>query len=212
MKNIRENFTDYLKKKYENLELENINKCSNIKRHTKPIMAEYVENSIAILLNDILGKKYNYIIDPQISVDDKKIVRPDIIICDKNNIIHGIIEVKANLGYSKITPEKYNKKNNKIKEASNNNILKINNKTSGDDLAKEKVPMKVSEDCIDCVVILTDQNDHGNLKNLEEQKDINYFVLFKGEKIWYNNIDATKLNKDKDGFESFVEFISRIKN
>ena len=90
--------------------------------------------------------------------------------------------------------------------------MKINNKTSGDDSGKEKVPMKVSEDCIDCVVILTDHNDHGNLKELEKQKDINYFVLFKGEKIWYNNIDATKLNKGKDGFESFVEFISRIKN
>ena len=160
MKNIRENFTDYLKTKYEKLELENINKCSNIKRHTKPIMAEYVENSIAILLNDILGKKYDYIIDSQISVDDKKIVRPDIIICDKNNIIHGIIEVKAQLGYSKIDPEKYNKKNNEIKEASNNNKLKINNKTSGDDSNKEKVPMKVSEDCIDCVFILTDHNNH----------------------------------------------------
>ena len=212
MKNIRENFTDYLKTKYEKLELENINNCSNIKRHTKPIMAEYVENSIAILLNDILGKKYDYIIDSQISVDDKKIVRPDIIICDKNNIIHGIIEVKAQLGYSKNDPEKYNKKNNEIKEASNNNTLKINNKTSGDDSNKEKVSMKVSEDCIDCLVILTDHNNHGNFKKLEEQKDINYFVLFKGEKIWYDNIDATKLNKDKDGFDSFVEFISRIKN
>lgn len=100
----------YLKEKYNSLETSSIGGKKNITRYTKPIMSDYVENAVALLIDKIKGNQLNYLIDSQLSVGNK-IVRPDIIIYDKNNVIVGIAEVKSQLGYAgNFNKEDYNER------------------------------------------------------------------------------------------------------
>ena len=107
-----DNFIKYIKDCYDNLETDNIGGNSNICRYTRPSMSGYVENAVAILINDILkDKKLNYIIDAQLSVGKSQPLRPDIIIYNENNEILGIVEVKSQLGYAgDFSYVEYNKK------------------------------------------------------------------------------------------------------
>ena len=192
---------DYLKEKYNSLECV-IEGNKNIKRYTKPSMSNYTENAIALLINKIKKNQLNYLIDPQLSVDNKKIIRPDIIIYDKNNVIVGIIEVKSQLGYAgNFNKEDYNKKIKQLKKASDKNLLA---------LKKQNMYFSISDNCKNFIVILMSYNNHNNL---EKFKGTNYFVLFEKENnknLWYDTLSLESLNKKKHGYTDFAEFVKKI--
>ncbi len=192
----------YLSNKYKSFEMDNIYNHKNVRRYTKPTMAGYVENGIALLIDDILSeKKLNYLIDSQISVGERQPVRPDILIYDDNNIIHCIVEVKSQLGYSGgFNKEAYYNKIKKIKKSAKNGTLK---------LKRDAIDFTVSDDCRDLVVILMNSNSHGNTGRF---KDINSFVLFSSNKndLWYDSLSKNKLNMEKNGFYDFCEFVKKI--
>lgn len=207
----------YIKEKYSQLEDErkSIGDKSNIKRYTMPTMSQYVENAVAILINQILEKnskeKYNYYIDPQLSVEGK-LYRPDIIIYDNNNVIHGIVEVKSQLGYVNIdqTAQTYKEKIDRIKKVGENGTISVK---------KIEEDFSVSKKCKDMIVILMSANSHGKIKEGEIKgfEDINYFILFdetekkKDQELWYNSIEDY-LNiypKRKHTYTKFVEFLKK---
>ena len=192
---------DYLSQKYTSLE-NTIDGKENIKRYTKPSMASYTENAIALLIDNIKKSKLNYLIDSQLSVCKSKIIRPDIIIYDKNNVIIGIAEIKSQLGYAgNFNVKDYNKKIKMLKEASNKGILSI---------SKINMNFSISDKCKFFIVVLMSSNSHDNLKKL---KGTNYFVLFekeKGKKLWYDNLSAKYINKKEHGYNQFVDFVKKI--
>ena len=151
MKKAIDNLIKYLSSKYKSFEMENIYNHKNVRRYTKPTMAGYVENAIALLIDDILSeRKLHFLIDSQISVGERQPVRPDILIYDDNNIIHCIVEVKSQLGYSGgFKKDAYYDKIKKIKKAAKDGVLK---------LKKEKIEFTVSNNCCDLVVILMNAN------------------------------------------------------
>lgn len=68
----------------------------------------------------------------------------------------------------------------------------------------------ISDNCKYFIVILMSSNSHNNLKKFE---GTNYFVLFTKEKnknLWYDNLSLESLNKEKDGYNKFVDFIKTI--
>ncbi len=192
---------DYLKEKYNSLECV-IEGNKNIKRYTKPSMSNYTENAIALLINKIKKNQLNYLIDPQLSVDNKKIIRPDIIIYDKDNVIVGIIEVKSQLGYAgNFNQEDYNQKIKQLKKTSDKHLLA---------LKKQNINFSISDNCKNFIVILMSSNNHNNL---EKFKDTNYFVLFEKEKnknLWYDTLSLETLNEKKHGYFDFIEFVKKI--
>ena len=196
------NLIKYINNKYQSFEMENINNHKNVRRYTKHTMAGYVENGIALLIDDILSnKKLYYLIDSQISVGERQPIRPDILIYDENNVIHCIVEVKSQLGYSGgFKKDNYNNKIKKIKKASKKGLLK---------LKKDKIDFIVSDNCLDLVVILMNANSHGNAGKF---KDVNSFVLFSSNKndLWYDNLSINYLNMEENGFYSFCNFIKKI--
>ena len=201
---------DYITNKYEKIvkECNHINDKENVKRYTRPIMSQYVENGIALFINDIIKeKKMNYYIDTQLCVGERQPIRPDIIIYDEENVIHAIVEVKSQLGYSgNFKKSTYNNRIKKIKEAAKKNALEIKKGEDG--------PLKftVSEKCKDFIVILMSENGRNNVSKFE---GTNYFVLFnstKEKKVWYDSLSFDFINKDVHGFEKLVEFIKKIGN
>lgn len=193
---------EYIKKNYLSLETDNIDGYHNIRRYTKPIMSNYVENGIAILLNQInFNKKFNYVIDGQFNVNGK-IFRPDIVIYDDNNVIYGIVEIKTQLGYSgNFKKDDYIKRVKKFKTASKEGKLKLN-----------KVNFIVSDNCKDFIVILMNANGHNNIINFD---GLEYFVLFASQnnkKLWYDNLSLDFINKGNHGFEKFINFVQKIDN
>ena len=192
---------DYLFQKYNSLE-NTIEGRKNIKRYTKPSMASYTENAIALLIDKIKGNELNYLIDSQLFVGHKKVIRPDIIIYDKNNVIVGVVEVKSQLGYAgSFSKEQYNKKIKMLKEASDNGVLSI---------TKMNMNFSVSNNCQYFIAILMSSNNHNNLKKF---KGTNYFVLFekeKGKNLWYDNLSVEFLNKNEHGYDQFVDFVKKI--
>jgi hypothetical protein len=193
---------NYIVEKYNNLEMDKIDNKSNIRRYTRPIMSNYVENGIAIFMNEILKeKKLNYYIDTQLSVGEKQPLRPDIIVYDDNNVIHAIVEVKSQIGYAgDFTKDAYNKKIEKIKHASNNGKLKI---------SRDDMYFTVSKKCLDFVVVLMSSNSHDNFDNF---KDVNSYFLFNdGDPVtWYDNLSRERLNLGKLGINDFVEQLRKI--
>ena len=193
---------NYITTKYKELETENIGGYKNINRYTKPTMANYAENAIAILINEILKeKKYNYLIDAQLYVGKSKTIRPDIIIYDNNNVIHGIIQVKAQIGYeTENVKEKYNTKLKQLEDASNKGILKI---------SKIKQLFTISKNYKECIVILMSANSHSFKENF---KGLNYFVIFDNNNSgnWYHNLSKELLNHNTNGIDDFIDFISQI--
>jgi hypothetical protein len=202
-----EKLIEYIKYKYSCLELENVGGYKNIKRYTKPIMSEYVENAVAIFINDVLkNKKLNFCIDPQLSVGERNPKRPDIIIYNNNNEILGIVEVKSQLGYSHdFNSKDYYKRIKKMKAASKKGLLRLKNeepKTEED----KYIYFTISKKCIDFVVILTAENGH---KNLEKYKKVNHYLLF-NKGIWYNEMPINSLNHGENGIEGLINTIKRI--
>lgn len=225
---------NYICKKYEetDLEMDAIAGNKNIKRHTRLTMSSYVENSIAILIEDILskqGKKYNYLVDVQLNVDGH-IKRPDILIYDDDNVIHGVVEIKSQLGWEgdfnkdgryfkriksiktgkiitannrEISDEIFDLKNEirKLENKKVKNYEIINKKDRKKELEKqEKTNYTIAEDFKDFIVIFMDTNGHGNLKNFV---NTNYFVLFHDdvETVWYNNLNEKFLTNKNTNSE-----------
>ena len=200
----------YITENYKRIknECDNIDGEENVKRYTKPIMSQYVENGIALFINDIIkDKKMNYYIDSQLCVGERQPIRPDIIIYDEKDEIHAIVEVKSQLGYSgNFKKSTYKNRIKKIKEAARKGILKIKKGENG------PLYFKVSEDCKDFIVILMSENGRNNFSKFE---GTNYFVLFnstKEKKVWYDKLSFDCINKDVHGFDELVEFIKKTGN
>ena len=198
----------YIKKRYKSLETKCIYEKRNVNRYTNPIMSQYVENGIALFINEILkDKKMNYLIDSQLCVGERQPIRPDIIVYDENKEIHAIVEVKSQLGYSgNFKKNTYNNRIKKIKEAAKKGILKIKKGEDG------PTNFKVSKNCKDFIVILMSENGRNNISKFE---GTNYFVLFnstKEKKVWYDNLSFDFINNDDHGFKKLVEFIKKIGN
>lgn len=201
--------TKYIMGKFE--ELDNSKKSiggrKNINRYTRPIMSQYVENGVAILLDDIIKKNYNYLIDAQVSIGNRKIYRPDIIIYDNSNVIRGIVEVKSQLGYAgNFDVKEYSKKIVAMKEMAKKGELKIR-------IGDEQIYFSIANNCKDFIVILMSANDHNNRPRFE---GANYFVLFSQDEdergLWYNSLDRF-LNdnvKDPHSYNKFVDFVKKI--
>ena len=227
MKNI-DKLIDYIKGKYviNTKEMDNVGGNKNIKRYTYLTMSGYVENAIAVLINDILkskGKKYKYIIDAQLSVDSK-LYRPDIVIYDDDNNIHGLVEIKAQLGYAnsfneggsyvnrikrirkaKSIVSKVREKSDEIFNLTNEmRYLKELDKVKYKDKIKElniKIKQLNEENAVNysannCKDFVVILTPSVGFSNLKNFKCTDYFVLFQGgkETVWYNNIDKRYLN------------------
>ena len=201
MKNVKK-LINYIENKYNNLETEKIGGKNNIRRYTKPIMSGYVENAIAILINEVLkNQKLNYLIDSQLSIGKRQPLRPDIIIYDNNNEIKGIVEVKSQLGYSgNFNSDDYNERIKNIKIAAEKGVLS---------LKKENINFKVSKKCIDLIVILMATNEHNNLEKYEKS---NHYLLFKSHNkdIWYDKLSMDTVNHEEGGFDDFIKCIKNM--
>ena len=170
-------------------------------------MSEYVENGIAIFINDVLkDKKLNYCIDAQLSVGKRQPKRPDIIIYNNNNEILGIVEVKSQLGYSRNFDFKgYNEKIEVLKAASKKGLLKLKNEEEKED---EDIYFTISKKCIDFVVILTESNGFKkNSKNKSEK--VKYYSIF-NKGTWYGKLSTDALNHGENGIEGLINIIKRI--
>ena len=218
-----EELIEYIKDRYDKSEMDNIYRKKNIKRHTHPIMSEYVENAVAILINAILTKKnknndYKYLIDTQLCIENKKgkksIIRPDIIIYSENNginTIHGIVEVKSQLGYAGNFKKKdYDEKINRIKKSKSltskirknqddiyilkNAVYSLENKkriTENDKKSIEEKKKKIDDLGKDKIYYKVDSNCEDMIvilmttngtRNIDKFKGTNFYVLFKDEK------------------------------
>ena len=197
-----DNFIKYIKDCYDILETDNIGGNSNICRYTRPSMSGYVENAVAILINDILkDKKLNYIIDAQLSVGKSQPLRPDIIIYNENNEILGIVEVKSQLGYAgDFSYVEYNKKIKTIKIAGKKGLLSIKSRN---------LTFTVSNSCLDCVVIFMSSN---HPKVIEKFKKVNHYVLFDDKYVWYDNLSKNHINFGDKGISDFIEYIKKLGN
>ena len=227
---------NYICKKYEetDLEMDAIDGKKNIKRHTRLTMSSFVENSIAIMIEDIISKqdkKYNYLVDVQLNVDGR-IKRPDILIYDDDNVIHGVVEIKSQLGWEgkfnnnsyfkrinfikkgktitannrEISDEIFDLKNKikRLEKKNDNNVEITNKKNKIRELVKqEKTSYTIAEDFKDIIVIFMDTNGHGNLRGFV---NTNYYVLFHDdvETVWYNNLNERFLTS-KDTKGEYVE-------
>ena len=184
------------------------------------------------MIEDILskqGKKYNYLVDVQLNVDGH-IKRPDILIYDDDNVIHGVVEIKSQLGWEgdfnkdgryfkriksiktgkiitannrEISDEIFDLKNEirKLENKKVKNYEIINKKDRKKELEKqEKTNYTIAEDFKDFIVIFMDTNGHGNLKNFV---NTNYFVLFHDdvETVWYNNLNEKFLTNKNTNSE-----------
>ena len=65
--------------------------------HSRSISTD-IEDSVALLLSELLPKNYSFMLDPSIYVNGK-INRPDLLVLNEKNDVVAMIEIKANMGW-----------------------------------------------------------------------------------------------------------------
>ena len=203
-----------IKDKYEILN-EKIDE--NIWRNTKPIMGNIVENEIAKLINCIIDNKdYKYIIDAQLSIEDKGkkgILRPDIIIV-KDGMIKYIIEVKAQLGHTgKIDLFKYSDIQEILIKLPYIKYKEIQfEKDNKDEKGRIEKTIKCDKSVKTIFINLLEQNSRKNEPDLKILSNVRFFELFK-KGCWYNDISYENIQDNEEyGFKAFIDYIYEQKN
>lgn len=148
-------------------------------------MSAAIENEIALFLQNILPKNYEFYIDPSIKID--KTHRPDILIIDNKKIdnkknVKAIIELKSNIGYCRNAKEVLSK----LKSIHNIFIKKkdltcsFSLKDESDKSITKKISYPKNTKCF--FVIYTGRNCpekyHKNNREIAKKKDLKYFILF----------------------------------
>ena len=158
--------------------------------HSRSISTD-IEDSIALLIYDIIPNDYYLILDPSIYVN-KQNHRPDLLIVNGENKVVGLVEIKANMGWCRNASGVLNnlkKEDNIFKE---NKILKC--KLSSDNSKEVNYP----DDVKLFLVALTGENGGGESRHQTNKENaqalnIKHFILFDG---WY---DALR-NRDAEEF------------
>lgn len=143
-------------------------------------MSAAIENEIALFLQSILPKNYEFYMDPSIKID--KTHRPDILIIDNKKNVKAIIELKSNMGYCRNAKEVLNKlksiHNIFIKEK--HLICSFSLKDESDKSITKKIFYPKNTKCF--FVIYTGRNCpekyHKNNRKIAKKKELKYFILF----------------------------------
>ena len=222
--NISNAFNDIVKEKNRYLD-------NKIVRKINPSMSNVCENEVALLAREILCDKYKYLVDCYLpyKIKDKNSkkdignFRPDVVIIKRingKNTIVGIIEVKAQMGYSGVLDiEKYDEKVNGLKYFERVNIkfdeneyeILAKNKKVKDfylqeyNMGKDNrvIELEVSKNFHYFIVNVLASNHYqnviGTIKKIDGGKypDIHFYSLFGGCKdtaneLWYNNLHELK--------------------
>lgn len=71
---------------------------NNIYRgHSRSISTD-IEDSVALLLSELLPESYSFMLDPSIYIDGKN-NRPDLLVLNSEDEVIAMIEIKANMGW-----------------------------------------------------------------------------------------------------------------
>ena len=187
---------------------------NGVYRGHAPSLCSVVENLICYYIKEILGDNYTYYIDSTIAKEcthNGKIIRPDILIADKNSVIQFIVEVKANSGWIRKIDEKYK---NKLKD--DYNMFKQNDKKiitkywqyneNKEGFAEDKViELKANKKAKYLYVVLTSGNasTKEHIYNYKTLRDINinYYILFEG---WYYNLKEIE-NQELEKYHMLID-------
>ena len=158
--------------------------------HSRSISTD-IEDSIALLIYDIIPNDYYLILDPSIYVN-KQNHRPDLLIINGENKVVGLVEIKANMGWCRNASGVLNN----LKEEDNifkeNKILKC--KLSSDNSKEVNYP----DDVKLFLAALTGENGGGESRHQTNKENaqalsIKHFILFDG---WYDVLR----NRDAEEF------------
>ena len=192
-------------------------------------MSSACEDGVALLIQKILGNKYNYIVDCYLSYGRGKLYRPDIVIVDtKNgqNEIVAFVEVKAQMGYCGIlSPSMFTDRLKGLKKCKLNisdgeydqlgNKAQIYYKNMGFDVnAKDKcINFSVSKKVHVFVVNVMASNHIYNVEGTmyrfmeEDASNIHFYNLYgakdrtskEGKRVWYNNVCYENIYEKTEG-------------
>ncbi len=220
---------DRVNNKYNDLVKEGKHVCrhQNITRYTIPIMTRYVEDYIAVLVNDILDgerKNYEIQIDTQMGGIEKRgeekknpTIRPDIIVYERTKDnkckIILVLEVKSQLGYAgDWNHDDYMDKIDRMYQSAKSEKLHCRN-------GKEHKEIKnfiFDANYKSGVVVLMASNCTARNNAFSNfMKNENYFCFFdatidgnKKNVNWYHSISLSNIYKEKGkDFEAFVKFL-----
>ena len=235
--NLKEKYNEYLDNRNEYLD-------SRIIRKINLTMSNACENEIALLVSKVLNKDYNIIIDAYLSYTDEnakkrknKTYRPDIIVIktckEHDNIVNeivGIIEVKAQMGYTGIlTPDMYEYRLDRLKgnsicfsdeeyELLSKDALKYYGKM-GLTNEHKAIDYRISDNLNIFVVNVMASNHSSNVEDtiacFDKKKSKVHFYTIYDNHIWYNKLSSEKLfelNKDEKLIDKEVKIIKINKN
>lgn len=221
-----EKLSNQIKKKYQQLlkEPELSNCLGDVRRCTVPIMSRYVEDYIALLIDEVNGGKYNIYIDVPLSVEPPSLVknikgellknpvkRADIIVysnegCKK--VIKLILEIKSQLGYCRnYTTSENGKKDYDLRMEALDEAEKIK-------YNREKIVFELEKNYKSGIVVL--MNNNISDKEFEDFiENDNYFCLYDAKEnktnkdLWYDTISSINAyeSNPKHGFNAFIDFI-----
>ena len=144
-----------------------------------------IENEVALFLQRILPKNYEFYIDPSIKID--KTHRPDILIIDNKKNVKAMIELKSNMGYYRNAEEVFNKLKYIHKIFAKKGHLKcsFSSKNDIDKIPSKEItyPKNVKIFLVSYTADNCHEDYHENNKKISKKNNIPYFILFKG---WYD--------------------------
>ena len=165
--------------------------------HSRSISTD-IEDSIALLIYDIVPSDYYLILDPSIYIG-KQNHRPDLLIVNSNDEVVGLVEIKANMGWCRDATQVLSSLKEEDDLFKESKYLKC--KLSSDSTKEVVYPDNVAL----FLVALTSENGGGEAKiaaNMEFAKSLNikHFILFNG---WYYELENR-------GVEAFTEDIAKL--
>jgi hypothetical protein len=184
-----------------------------IKRGRSPSSSAEIEDLLARAISDVIPKNYYILVDYPLSYKipehkRAKTIYPDIAIVERERLF-GIIEFKVDLGYLQ---EEWSTQSNGIfqelkqaKTVTHREEVGVPNKT--------KVDLGVNKTLKRCVVVLTNENDHGRMDKFKKQNKC--FVLFSGKHPNSHDIPISKkeefikeLSIDSSGWDAFIQYLA----
>ena len=171
---------------------------NNIYRgHSRSISTD-IEDSVALLLSELLPESYSFMLDPSIYVDGKN-NRPDLLVLNEKNEVIAMIEIKANMGWCRNASSVLNDivfNDKQFKEA-NKLWCEISNGDNREITYGEGVEL--------FLVSLTDGNcaesRHKTNREFAESIGVKHYLLFSG---WYGDLRERDVEQFADEILSLV--------